>query len=85
MGVAFHCTPYQCSYGRLLNWLKEGWSPNTVVLKFIIFKGIQFYIGCLYSPVIRGEPFQILASTQVSVPLISRPVGSYWEGGATPL
>ena len=55
------------------------------IKNFIILKGIQFFIGCLYSPVIRGEPFQILASPQVSAPLISRPVGSYWEGGATPL
>ena len=39
----------------------------------------------VFIPVIRGEPFQIITTPQVSVPLISRPVGSYWEGGTTPL
>ena len=35
-------------------------------------------------PVIRRKPCPIMAIPQVSVPLISRPVGSYGEGGTTP-
>ena len=35
--------------------------------------------------VIRGVPSQILAQSQVSAPLNSRPVTGYRRGGATPM
>ena len=41
---------------------------------------LEFYLF----PVIRGEPNPIIVRPQVSVPLISRPVVNYGEGGTTP-
>ena len=51
---------------------------NTVLLLSIKIYG-------LYSLVIRRVPSLIVAQTQVSAPLNSRPVDGYRKGGATPI
>ena len=45
---------------------------------FSLFLHVMFIAKATLSfPVIRGEPYLIVTSPQVSAPLISRPVGSY--------
>ena len=59
---------------------------HNAVLILRAHNSLVFIINFSYCtfPVIRGEPNPIIVRLQVSVPLISRPVANYGEGGTTP-
>ena len=81
-----------------LVFLQTGWEQTIICQIYCIYWKWVVYLTqtlwrlesfassfhMLFTPVIRGKPNPIFIKPQVSVPLISRLVADYREGGTTP-